>query len=1198
MRTVRPLRSLFALLLAALLVLLLLPGLSFFSTRAQLDEAPQILLQYASFDPLAGEPMIPAEERQEASAPGQRTYILQFTGPVQREWKTAVEQAGGQIYSYIPEYAFLVRLDPVALENARGLSFVRWVGDYHPAYRIEASLQTAAVAAEAAAQAGGEAGVLDVSVATLPATDLVPFAAQAAEWNGALLAQSENEYGGVLRMRLPAARVRELAAMDGVVWVEAYVKPILYNDTGGGGVMKADNVRASLGLYGSGQIVAVADSGLDIGVGTSPNPTGLHPDVFGRVISVYCLGRPGPPCDWSDYVSHGTHVVGSVLGNGSIDGSSPAAHQYTGTYAGVAPEANLVFQALGDATGGLDGIPLDEGDLMRTAYTDNARIHTNSWGAPVDGSYNLSSRNVDVAAWQRRDMLILFAAGNSGEDVNPRDGVVDLDSIGSPGTAKNILTVGASENNRPSIPYIWGTTSYADPIGSDLRADNPSGMAAFSSRGPTDDGRVKPDISAPGTYIASMRTRQYVFNDNLENGNANYITVPISGGAGTWQYVTSDAANAHSGTDYYRETANGTFTSGAYTFLFTPSMDVRKTGGVFDVHFWHKYNLSTGDRLVVVVDGGTGSYPGLILGEVGANGTYAMRTVTLALSSLFVTPPASVRIGFGIQSDGSSNSTWWLDDLRVDGADWGTLSKVNLAAPGDALDEGYLLMGGTSMATPLTAGAAALVREWLTEVRGLASPSGALMKAVMINGAADMSPGQYGTGTTREIPALRPNNVTGWGRVDLLATLNPGLPRQIWLADNTTGLSTSGTTATYTVTIGWDGGLAAEPATAFPAEKTGGTWIQAADYDEPLADPGTPEAPVEPRPVELKIDQWMTSTGTGREPIAPAAPQATVTLALDDGSHEGYYNLGTSVSFQYIWMNRFTPAAGEFPFNLEQIWVMYDDPQGVLQAGDAIDLAVYQDADGDPSNGATLLAVYHTSALAVDGVNWSVYNLSPALAISGPGDVLIAAINRYVVDGVTPVSYAATMDTSSSQGRAWRGWWILEPPDPPALPPDLFFAPFNVGDPFTGSWMIRGYGNTTGTVPTPTFTPTVTPPPGGSGGPLRITLAWTDAPGTVGAAKALVNDLDLEVIAPNGTTHYYGNAGVYSGGQCLRGGLWDACNNVEGVIIPNAAYGTYTIRVHGFLIASGPQPFALAAAGDNILGNVVQQSLYLPVLMR
>jgi hypothetical protein len=98
---------------------------------------------------------------------------------------------------------------------------------------------------------------------------------------------------------------------------------------------------------------------------------------------------------------------------------------------------------------------------------------------------------------------------------------------------------------------------------------------------------------------------------------------------------------------------------------------------------------------------------------------------------------------------------------------------------------------------------------------------------------------------------------------------------------------------------------------------------------------------------------------------------------------------------------------------------------------------------------------------------------------------------------------------------------------------------------------------------------------------LRLTLAWTDYPGTLGAAKALVNDLDLEIIAPDGT-RYYGNQGLYTGGTCLRDGKWDACNNVEGAIIPDARYGTYTVIVHGHNIPQGPQPFALVAAGDNV----------------
>ncbi|HZD55809.1 MAG TPA: hypothetical protein VE136_03750, partial [Anaerolineales bacterium] len=303
-------------------------------------------------------------------------------------------------------------------------------------------------------------------------------------------------------------------------------------------------------------------------------------------------------------------------------------------------------------------------------------------------------------------------------------------------------------------------------------------------------------------------------------------------------------------------------------------------------------------------------------------------------------------------------------------------------------------------------------------------------------------------------------------------------------------------------------------------------------------------------------------------------------------------------------LNRFTPDPSEFPFTLEQIQVLfYDDVFGTYNVGvgDAIDLVVYQDADGNPANGATLLATFHDTVKAVDGSTWSVYNLSSPVVVNGPGDVLIGVINRYVNDGVTLKSYPAGLDTSSSGGRSWIGWWSGSPPDPAVLPPDVYFDV--ISSILPGNWLVRGYGQTgAGGTPSPSPTapsPTGTPPPS-TGGPLHITLAWTDYPGTVPASKALVNDLDLEVIAPNGA-HYYGNAGVYaSGNSCLRDGKWDTCNNVEGVIIPGAPNGSYTVIVHAHNVPYGPQPFALVASGDYIREGtfIPADFVFLPMVKR
>jgi subtilisin family serine protease len=103
-------------------------------------------------------------------------------------------------------------------------------------------------------------------------------------------------------------------------------------------------------------------------------------------------------------------------------------------------------------------------------------------------------------------------------------------------------------------------------------------------------------------------------------------------------------------------------------------------------------------------------------------------------------------------------------------------------------------MGGTSMATPLTAGAAALMREYLIKEQGFSPPSAALIKAALVNSAEDISPGQYGTGPRQEIPdAPVPNNVQGWGRVNLEAGVYPEAPFNIFFHDETPGLNTEDT---------------------------------------------------------------------------------------------------------------------------------------------------------------------------------------------------------------------------------------------------------------------------------------------------------------------------------------------------------------------------------------------------------------------
>src|SRR4029453_15593728 len=115
--------------------------------------------------------------------------------------------------------------------------------------------------------------------------------------------------------------------------------------------------------------------------------------------------------------------------------------------------------------------------------------------------------------WDHPDLVVCFAAGNDGIDADG-DGVVDPAQIGSEAAAKNCITVGASESLRPLVNASRPTYGSLrpgsfpkNPIHDDPMADHAEGMAAFSSRGPTQERRFKPDVVAPGTSILSAHSR-------------------------------------------------------------------------------------------------------------------------------------------------------------------------------------------------------------------------------------------------------------------------------------------------------------------------------------------------------------------------------------------------------------------------------------------------------------------------------------------------------------------------------------------------------------------------------------------------------------------------------------------------------------------------------------------------------------------
>ncbi len=223
--------------------------------------------------------------------------------------------------------------------------------------------------------------------------------------------------------------------------------------------------------------------------------------------------------------------------------------------------------------------------------------------------------------------------------------------------------------------------------------------------------------------------------------------------------------------------------------------------------------------------------------------------------------------------------------------------------------------------------------------------------------------------------------------------------------------------------------------------------------------PTAPSTPQVSRPVELKLE----AAGGASVETNPPVVDAPVTLILDDGSRDNDIGLGGTI--EMLWVNRFTPAAGDFPFNLNQIQI-YFSTVGLVNVGDDIVLLVYENTSGnaDPAVGSNLLAAIPTTVQALD--TWNVYDLATPVVLNGPGDVLIGAIGME-----TPgTSYwPASMDQTATQARSWAGWWNTSPPPtPPVLPPDNWTL---IDAYFPGNWMVRGYGETIGDEPPPECEP-------------------------------------------------------------------------------------------------------------------------------
>ncbi len=213
------------------------------------------------------------------------------------------------------------------------------------------------------------------------------------------------------------------------------------------------------------------------------------------------------------------------------------------------------------------------------------------------------------------------------------------------------------------------------------------------------------------------------------------------------------------------------------------------------------------------------------------------------------------------------------------------------------------------------------------------------------------------------------------------------------------------------------------------------------------AQSGAPEA----------VWQWHPAETVG-EAVPPLPPPSTypVQLVLDDDSSDGAFGVAGQTARQFLWFNRFSPAAG---FHLDEVWVLF--PSGAnMTAGGAVQIAIYEDPDGDPTNGANLVTTFNATIQAADDNTFSIYPVAGSPVIPSGSDLLVGVVPRFIVSGVTPPTFPAAVDTTASQNRSWVAAWSTDPPDPPVLVPvpDQTLALVDTFVPGGGNFMIRAFG--------------------------------------------------------------------------------------------------------------------------------------------
>lgn len=523
------------------------------------DDQNLIRLRDRFFDTTVSQPDV-SQHLKLAHRQGHQLHLIQFAGPVQDDWLTSLRQTAGiQIVSYIPENAYLIWADQSArdeLTDDTGFQpHMQWQGPFHPSYKLHPAFDLE------------YDGHVQATI-QLFTHDAIDESINLIRGKASKVLKEPRQVGVYINIlvEIPASELESTARLEDVVNIEPFTPDMPF------GELQGQILSGSLNLAGTGPAgpgylawlnglgfttnfgfaIDITDDGFDRGQITAAN---VHPDLLdgagnSRVVYVRRVnGTTISTTNDNNTEGHGT-INAAIAGGLNTTPAGAANFAYFGDANGYRYGLGIAPFALIGSTDRFAGAAPDYTTIIDAAYSSNARISNNSWGRTfATGSYDAVSQEYDGLVRDARptgasaapsggvsgnqEMVIVFAAGNSGP------GATTLGDRGT--TAKNTITVGASEN--------FNATGVNDGcIASGCCGDNDANdirqVIGFSSRGPTVDGRVKPDIMAPGTHIFGAASQDPGFVGSSVCGSAtNDFVAPPADAYYPPDPVTTDIQN-------------------------------------------------------------------------------------------------------------------------------------------------------------------------------------------------------------------------------------------------------------------------------------------------------------------------------------------------------------------------------------------------------------------------------------------------------------------------------------------------------------------------------------------------------------------------------------------------------------------------------------------------------------------------------